>query len=136
MITGSRTLNDVVHRAVAPDLDLVTTGIMPPNPGELLMSPAMVQLLKTLSAEYDLVLIDTPPVLAVSDTQVLAPYAGTVFLVARSEVTMLSELQESTRRLDQSGVQVKGVIFNDLDISRPALRWLRLQVQPLPPHQL
>ncbi|MFZ3140033.1 polysaccharide biosynthesis tyrosine autokinase [Polaromonas sp.] len=118
LITGSRTLGDVVRRAVAPNLDLVTTGTMPPNPGELLMSPATVQLLEALSAQYDLVLIDTPPVLAVSDTQVLAPHASTVFLVARSEVTALGELQESTKRLGQTGVPVKGVVFNDLDTSR------------------
>ena len=118
LITGTRTLGDVVHRAVAPNLDLLTTGTMPPNPGELLMSPATVQLLQHLSTEYDLVLIDTPPVLAVSDTQVLAPHAGTVFLVARAEVTALGELQESTKRLGQIGVPVKGVVFNDLDTSR------------------
>ena len=118
LITGTRALGDVVHHAVAPNLDLLTTGTMPPNPGELLMSPATVQLLQHLSAEYDLVLIDTPPVLAVSDTQVLAPHAGTVFLVARAEVTALGELQESTKRLGQTGVPVKGVVFNDLDTSR------------------
>ena len=118
MITGSRTLGDVLRRAVAPNLDLVTTGVMPPNPGELLMSPVTLQLLQTLSAQYDLVLIDTPPVLAVSDTQVLAPHAGTVFLVARAEVTALGELQESAKRLGQTGVPVKGVVFNDLDTSR------------------
>jgi len=118
LITSTRTLGDVVHRAVAPNLDLITTGTMPPNPGELLMSPAMLQILENLSEQYDLVLIDTPPVLAVSDTQVLAPHAGTVFLVARAEVTALGELQESSKRLGQIGVPVKGVVFNDLDTSR------------------
>ena len=118
LIAGTRTPGDVIHRAVAPNLDLITTGTMPPNPGELLMSPATLALLQTLSAQYDLVLIDTPPVLAVSDTQVLAPHAGTVFLVARAEVTALGELQESAKRLGQIGVPVKGVVFNDLDTSR------------------
>ena len=118
LITGTRTLGDVVRRTVAPNLDLITTGTMPPNSGEMLMSPAMLQLLQALSEQYDLVLIDTPPVLAVSDTQVLAPYAGTVFLVARSAVTSLGELQESAKRLSQTGVPVKGVVFNDLDTSR------------------
>ena len=118
MITGTRTLGDVLLRAVATNLDLITTGTLPPNPGELLMSPATLQMLQTLSAQYDLVLIDTPPVLAVSDTQVLAPHAGTVFLVARAEVTALGELQESAKRLGQTGVPVKGVVFNDLDTSR------------------
>ncbi|WP_029525634.1 polysaccharide biosynthesis tyrosine autokinase [Polaromonas glacialis] len=118
LITGSRTLDDVVHRSIALNLDLVTTGVMPPNPAELLMSLATVQLLQDLSSRYDLVLIDTPPVLAVSDTQVLAPHAGTVFLVARAEVTALGELQESTKRLGHIGVPVKGVVFNDLDTNR------------------
>ena len=118
LITGSRALSDVVRQAVAPNLDLISTGTLPPNPGELLMSPATKALLATLSAHYDLVLIDTPPVLAVSDTQVLAPHAGTVFLVARAEVTALGELQESAKRLGQAGVPVKGVVFNDLDTSR------------------
>ena len=111
LITGTRTLGNVVRRAVAPNLDLLTTGTMPPNPGELLMSPATVHLLQTISSQYDLVLIDTPPVLAVSDTQVLAPHA-------RAEVTALGELQECTKRLGQIGVPVKGVVLNDLDTSR------------------
>jgi tyrosine-protein kinase Etk/Wzc len=118
LIMGSCSLNEALHRAVAPNLDLITTGAMPPNPGELLMSPATVQLLQTLSGQYDLILIDTPPVLAVSDTQVLAPHVSTVFVVARAAVTSLGELQETTKRLSQSGVQVKGVVFNDLDTSR------------------
>ncbi|WHZ12921.1 MAG: Tyrosine-protein kinase [Burkholderiaceae bacterium] len=118
LVTGSAALPDVLHRAVVPNLDLIATGTLPPNPGELLSSPAAVGLLQGLSAQYDLVVIDTPPVLAVSDTQALAPKAGTVFLLARSEVTSLAELHESARRLAQAGASVKGVVFNDLDISR------------------
>lgn len=118
LIVGTRKPDEVVHRAVAPNLDLITTGTMPPNSGELLLSPSMVHLLQDLSAQYDMVIIDTPPVLAVSDTQAIAPHAGTVFLVARAEVTSLGELHESTKRLGQAGVPVKGVVFNDLDTSR------------------
>lgn len=118
LIIGTRTLGDVLRRAVAPNVDLLTTGTMPPNSGELLLSPSMVQLLQDLSAQYDLVLIDTPPVLAVSDTQAIAPHAGTVFLVARASVTSLGELHECTKRLGQAGIPVKGVVFNDLDTSR------------------
>ena len=69
----SRKPDEVVHRAVAPNLELITTGTMPPNSGELLLSPSMVHMLQDLSAQYDLVLIDTPPVLAVSDTQAIRP---------------------------------------------------------------
>lgn len=118
LITGTRQFADVVHRSVTPGMDLITTGTLPPNAGELLLSPATVQLLQAVSAQYDLVLIDTPPVLAVSDTQVLAPHTGTLFLLARAEVTTLGELHESAKRLGQSGVSVKGVVFNGLDTSR------------------
>lgn len=118
LIAGSQTQAQVIHKDVSLQLDLITTGTLPPNPAELLMSPATVQLLQAFSSQYDIVLIDTPPVLAVSDTQVIAPYAGTLFMVARSEVTTLGELQESKKRLSQSGVIVRGVIFNDVNINK------------------
>lgn len=118
LIAGSQTLAQVIHKDVSQQLDLITTGTLPPNPAELLMSPTTVALLQNLSSQYDIVLIDTPPVLAVSDTQVIAPQAGTVFLVARFDVSTLGELQESAKRLKQSGVAVRGVIFNDVNISK------------------
>ena len=118
LVAGSRTLAQVVRQNVAPMVDLISTGTLPPNPAELLMSPACAQLLHSLAGQYDIVLIDTPPVLAVSDTQVLAPQVGTVFLVARAEVSTLGELQEAAKRLMQSGVAVRGVIFNDLNTSK------------------
>ncbi len=122
-MTGSLLLDKILCRAVSPNVDLITTGVLPPNPGELLLSGALTQLLQRLAEQYDLILIDTPPVLAVSDSQVLASHAGTVFMVARAEVTTLGELQESTKRMAQTGVQVKGVIFNDLDTSKNRYRY-------------
>lgn len=118
LVAGSHSLAQVMHPQVAPNLDFISTGALPPNPAELLMSPSTAALLKSLEAEYDIVLIDTPPVLAVADTAVIAPQAGTVFLVARAEQSTLGELQESIKRLAQAGVQVKGGIFNGLDLSK------------------
>ena len=118
LVAGSHGLAQVMHSQVAPNLDFISTGALPPNPAELLMSPSTAQLLQSLEAQYDIVLIDTPPVLAVADTAVIAPQAGTVFLVARTEQSTLGELQESIKRLAQAGVQVKGGIFNGLDLSK------------------
>lgn len=118
LIAGSKTFDEVVQRNVAPGVDLIPTGALPPNPGELLLSPATVHLIQTLSTQYDLVIIDTPPVLAVSDTQVLAPVAGTVFLIAKANVTAIGEIHESVKRLQQSGVNVKGVVFNDFKVDK------------------
>jgi len=75
-------------------------------------------LLQQMSALYDIVLVDSPPVLVASDTTILAPHAGTVLMVARALITGLGEIEESKRRLAQTGVQAKGVVFNDLDLSR------------------
>jgi tyrosine-protein kinase Etk/Wzc len=118
LIAGSQPLAQVLHKDVSLRLDLITTGTLPPNPAELLMSTTTAALLQNISSQYDIVLIDTPPVLAVSDTQVIARHAGTVFLVARADVTTLGELQESNKRLKLAGVAVSGVVFNDVNIRK------------------
>lgn len=118
VVSGSVPLADALRRNVAPNVDFLSTGILPPNPAELLMTPATQALVKQLSSQYDLVIIDTPPVLAASDTAILAPLAGAVFMVARAEITSLGELQESAKRLLQSGVQARGVIFNGLHVTK------------------
>lgn len=118
VVSGSVALADALRRDVAPNVDFLATGTLPPNPAELLMTPAMHAMLRQLAGQYDLVVIDTPPVLAASDTAILAPMAGAVFMVARSEITSLGELQESAKRLAQTGVQTRGVIFNDLNTNK------------------
>lgn len=118
LIAGTSSLSPTIHRNIAPGLDFLSAGTIPPNPAELLMSSGVQDMLKTLSSQYDIVLIDTPPVLAVSDSAILAPLAGTTFLLARADISTLGEVQEATKRLQQSGVNVKGVIFNGLDISK------------------
>jgi tyrosine-protein kinase Etk/Wzc len=118
VISGSVKLRDALHRQVAPNLDLLTTGLLPPNPAELLMTPVVRAILQEVVKHYDLVIIDTSPLLAASDTATLAPLAGAVFLVARAEITTLDELREATKRMLDTGVNVKGVIFNDLNLTR------------------
>jgi tyrosine-protein kinase Etk/Wzc len=123
LIAGSRTAQQVIRQNVTPGMDFIATGTLPPNPAELLTSDTNADLLKQLSTQYDIVIIDTPPVLAVSDSAALAPQSGTVFLVVRAESTTLAEVQESTKRLEQSGAVMRGVIFNGLDLSRRAYRY-------------
>ena len=118
ILSGSVTLATALRRDVIHNVDFLPTGTLPPNPAELLMMPATQALLRQLADQYDLIIIDTPPVLAASDTAILAALAGAVFLVARSEVTSLGELQESAKRLAQTGVQTRGVIFNDLNTNK------------------
>ena len=118
VVSGTVALDAALHRAVVPHVDFLSTGTLPPNPAELLLAATHHGVLVELQARYDIVLVDTPPVLVAADTAVIAPYAGTVLMVARALITGLGELEESKRRLAQTGVQVKGVVFNDLDLSR------------------
>ena len=118
LIAGSLGLEQVLHRQVLPGLDFISTGTLPPNPAELLMSPTTTQTLKALGEQYDIVIVDTPPVLAVSDTAVLAPQAGTLFLLARAETSTLAEVQEAVKRLQQVGAKPSGIIFNGVDLSK------------------
>lgn len=114
VISNSCTVEEAVHCSILPNLDFISTGIFPPNPAELILEGQLPGLLQEFSVAYDIVLIDTPPVLAVSDTGILAPLAGTVFLVARAEITKLGEIAESVKSLGQSGAAVKGAIFNGI----------------------
>jgi len=123
VVSGSMPLADALRHDVTPNVDFLASGTLPPNPAELLMAPATQALLQQVASQYDLVIIDTPPVLAASDTAILAPLAGAVFMVARAEITSLGELQESAKRLAQSGVQTRGVIFNDLNITNRRYRY-------------
>jgi tyrosine-protein kinase Etk/Wzc len=118
VVSGSIRIEEALHREVAPNVDFLSSGILPPNPAELLTSAAAQALVRRVSAHYDLVLIDSPPVLAASDAGILAPLAGAVFLVARADHSTLGELNEAAKRLRDAGVQAKGVIFNDLNPRR------------------
>jgi tyrosine-protein kinase Etk/Wzc len=118
LIAGSVTIADAVRRELVPNLDLLTTGVLPPNPAELMMSAAFAHVLEELSRNYDVVILDTPPVLVAADTVGIAPQAATVLLVARAGVTQIGELQESAKRLSHAGRTVGGVLFNAIDLSQ------------------
>lgn len=115
VLIGKVSFDQAVHRNVFDNLDFLSTGGLPPNPAELLLNERMAKLLQEAGEQYDLVLIDTPPVLAVSDTAILAARCGTVFLVTRFEKTTIGEVTESTKQLRQANADVSGVVFNGLD---------------------
>jgi tyrosine-protein kinase Etk/Wzc len=118
VVAGSLKFSEAVRREVLPNLDLLTTGVLPPNPAELMMSAAFAHVLDELSPQYDLVIMDTPPVLAAADTVGVAGQAGTLLMVARAARTQMGELHESSKRLAQAGKAVSGVLFNAMDLSR------------------
>ncbi|RQR81746.1 capsular biosynthesis protein [Burkholderia sp. Bp9012] len=113
VVAGTHSLDEAIKRGVVPGLDFIAMGSVVPDPGELLLQPALAELIEQLASRYDMVVIDGPPLLPVADALVLGRLAGTVFLVARSGVTTLAELDESARRLEHAHIAVRGVVLND-----------------------
>jgi tyrosine-protein kinase Etk/Wzc len=118
LIAGSIDHKKAIHAEILPNLDVITTGVLPPNPAELLTSESFANILEALSQQYDLVIVDTAPVLVAADTAGVAPLAGSLLLVARAEKTHLGELSESARRLAHAGCSANGVILNAMNLSK------------------
>ncbi|MBE3663173.1 tyrosine-protein kinase [Vibrio navarrensis] len=101
-----------VQHAKVDNLDIIARGQVPPNPSELLMHPRFKQLVEWASENYDLVIIDTPPVLAVTDPSIVGSLAGTTLMVARFGQNTVKEIEVARNRFEQAGIEVKGVILN------------------------
>ncbi|MGR5432910.1 polysaccharide biosynthesis tyrosine autokinase [Vibrio owensii] len=114
-LSGKIGQETVIKQTKVENLDVITRGQVPPNPSELLMHPRFVEFVEKASQEYDLVIIDTPPVLAVTDPSIVGAIAGTTLMVARFDQTTSKELEVARSRFEQSGVEVKGVILNAIE---------------------
>lgn len=113
LISGQITLEAAIrHLRGADNLSFIPRGKVPPNPSELLMNPQFAAFLQQVAGDYDLVIIDTPPVLAVTDAAVIGQHVGTTLLVVRFGVNPQREIAYAKQRLEQNGVKVKGAIVN------------------------
>lgn len=112
ILAGQVAAERVIEKVTGSVFDYIGRGQIPPNPAELLMHPRFEKLLEWATQLYDLIIIDTPPILAVTDAAIIGRYAGTALLVARFEVNTAKEIEVSMKRLEQSGVIVKGCILN------------------------
>lgn len=114
ILSGQTSAETVIEKVTGGEFDYIDRGQIPPNPAELLMHPRFENLLKWAAQHYDLVIIDTPPILAVTDAAIIGRYAGTSLLVARFEVNTVKEIEVSMKRFEQSGVIMKGCILNGI----------------------
>ena len=113
-VAGGVELSVITHKTVVDGLDFVPSGTRPPNPAEILMSERFADLLKTLSERYDYVLVDTPPILPVTDAAIVGRLAGTTLMVLKSAEHPMRAIEESVKRLGAAGVTVRGLIFNQV----------------------
>lgn len=110
-------VNPINHLTInGVNLYVLTSGPIPPNPSEMLASSVMKQSLKAFEDLYDYVIIDTPPLLAATDAQILASIADATLLVVDIKKSKRRQVTEAKRRLDHVGAKLLGVVMNKVDL--------------------
>ena len=114
LMSGNVTVDQAIYKTDIPNLDYMARGKSPNNPSEMLSSQQFKELLEQLSQQYDHIIMDTPPILAVTDGIILAQYSGVNLVVARYAKTQLKELELTIAKFEQVGTKVNGIILNDV----------------------
>jgi len=115
VLAGSNEMAEVIEQPIdGLSLWFLSSGTLPPNPSELLHSKRSQDLMADWAKQYDMVVVDAPPVLAVTDAAILAGRAGATLVVLKAGQHPLGEIEATLLRLRQSGIDPKGAIFNDI----------------------
>ncbi|WP_105180637.1 polysaccharide biosynthesis tyrosine autokinase [Pseudoalteromonas sp. T1lg21] len=112
LLSGRLNLEEVTKKSQVEGLDVITRGQIPPNPSELLMHSNFSKMVEEVSGKYDIIIVDTPPILAVTDPAIVSAHAGSTLLVTRFGQNHLREIELTRNRFEQNGIDVKGVVFN------------------------
>lgn len=115
VLVGEDTLEEALQQSDITNLDLLSSGPIPPNPSELLGSKKMRQLIEKAKNIYDLVIFDSPPVLAVTDAQILANDVDGTLLVVRSKQTDQDAALKAKDHLESVNAKLLGVVLNDVE---------------------
>jgi tyrosine-protein kinase Etk/Wzc len=116
VVSGQMTFTDAVRKTINANLDFVSTGKVPPNPSELLNSGRFRTFLADVSQRYDLVVIDTPPILAVTDAAVIGRVAGVNVLALRAGKHPMREITTAVKHFVDAGAQLHGLVINDVSM--------------------
>ena len=117
LVKNDVNISDIIRTTEVDNLSIITCGIIPPNPSEILSSPRMMELIDDLKDRFDVILIDSPPLLAVTDTFVCMKYVNQFIMVVRSGKTEKGGLDRSLDQIRLSNSPLSGVIFNDVNES-------------------
>jgi len=112
IVCGFNTTEEVVHCNVRENLDIITAGVLPPNPAELIQSDMMKSLIKVLSNFYDYIIIDTPPINIITDAILIANENTGIALVCRQKQTTYDELENAINKIKMTKASFMGVIIN------------------------
>jgi len=117
VLSGSMDAKKAIHKVENHNISFLSAGIVPPNPSELLTSENYSQLIEKLSKEYDLLIIDTPPILAVTDAVIISQSAGIFFLILESNKHQVGEIEHSLKRMEHNGIRAHGIILNNVHLA-------------------
>lgn len=117
LVDNSLDTMEVINYSQDSDVYYMSSGPIPPNPSEILASNAMSNLLKKLEGIFDLIIVDTPPILAVTDAQILADSVDGVIFVIREGVTTEQGAMKTIELLNATGVFIVGVVYNGANLS-------------------
>jgi len=115
VIVQNKLVADVAQKTKIENLSVLTSGPIPPNPSELLSSSKMKKLVESLKTEYDMILFDAPPVLAVTDAQIMSKNVDGTVLVVRSNQTEKEKVQKARELLEIVNAKILGVILNGVE---------------------
>jgi tyrosine-protein kinase Etk/Wzc len=122
LLTGSPE-EDTIRTTSHPRVHILATGRVPPNPAEMLGSERFRRLVAEVSLRYDIVLVDTSPILAVTDPALVGRIAGVVLLVLKAGQHPVREIELAVKRLEQNRIKVHGAVLNDVPASGLAARY-------------
>lgn len=114
-LSGQKDQEAVIKPTKMENLVFIPRGKVPPNPSELLMHSRFKSLMESLSGQYDIVLVDTPPILAVTDAAIVGQLAGSSLIVTRFGVNSVKEVDITLTRFAQNNVEIKGAILNCME---------------------
>jgi len=117
------TLNGTLQKTDVDGLFALTSGELPPNPAELLGSEKMYEILKQIGEQTDMIILDSPPVMAVTDAAVLAPRVDGVLLVVKPGSTKIAACKQAVEQLHRVGANILGVVLNDVEVKRSSYRY-------------
>ena len=117
VILNTITKEEAIRKIPIANIDFISTGTIPPNPSELLLHENFGTFLDNIAMQYDLVIIDSPPVLAVTDAAIIGRMVSATFMVIKAGEHPMRELEQCVKRLVQGGTNMKGIVFNNLPVS-------------------
>lgn len=123
-LTGKQFIRNAILETAIENVWLLPSGLIPPNPAELLNSKKMEELMSVVRKGYDTILIDTPPVLAVIDAVIASTFADSTILVVKSGKTTYKMLEKAIEEMKRSNTHINGVLFNELNVGKGEYRYM------------